>query len=293
MATDILQALLRANLAASAAILLVLLARAPARRLFGAELAYALWLLVPAAMAGALLTFSTRDGLFHPPASNAVAQAPRLLTLWLAGAFVGLAWALFRQIRFLIAAKAGRAGPAVVGVIHARMVLPADFADRFSLAERELICAHERAHIDRLDARANALAVLIQCLGWFNPLLHLGGRAMRLDQELACDAAVMARRPGSRRRYAETLLKTQGAALTLPLGCRWVARGRHPLETRITALAHPAPSPQRQDIGLAVLLALALTATCAARAAQPPQPPWPALLITWPMAVLIDIDTQP
>jgi beta-lactamase regulating signal transducer with metallopeptidase domain len=122
---------------------------------------------------------------------------------------------------------------------------------------------------------------------------------MRLDQELACDAAVMARRPGSRRRYAETLLKTQillktrGAALALPLGCRWVARGRHPLETRITALAHPAPSPQRQDIGLAALLVLALAATCAARAAQPPQPPWPALLITWPMAMLIDIDTQP
>jgi beta-lactamase regulating signal transducer with metallopeptidase domain len=292
MATDILLTLVRANLAASIAILLVLMVRAPARRLFGAELAYALWLLVPAAMAGALLTFSTRNGFFNPPTSNAMAHAPRLLTLWLAGVVAGLGWALFSQVRFLIAARRGQAGPAVV-VLHARMVLPADFAERFTLAERELICAHERAHIDRLDARANAAAVLVQCLGWFNPLLHLGARAMRLDQELACDAAVMARRPGSRRRYAETLLKTQGAALALTLGCRWVARGRHPLETRITALAHPAPSPQRQDIGLAALLALALAATCAARAAQPPQPPWPALLITWPMSVLIDIDTRP
>src|SRR5580698_6837415 len=105
MATDILLTLVRANLAASMAILLVLLVRAPARRLFGAELAYALWLLVPAAMAGALLTFSTRNGFFNPPTSNALTQAPKLLTLWLIGVLAGLAWALFSQIRFVIAAR--------------------------------------------------------------------------------------------------------------------------------------------------------------------------------------------
>src|SRR5580704_13828906 len=50
---DLIVALVRANLAASAAILLVLALRAPARRLFGAHLAYGLWLTVPAAAAGA------------------------------------------------------------------------------------------------------------------------------------------------------------------------------------------------------------------------------------------------
>src|SRR5580693_2598946 len=209
MATEVLLALIRANIAASAAILLVLLLRRPARRLFGAELAYALWLAPPAAMFGALLTASDEVApVGGTSAWNEAARvwltgpdhASRLLALWLLGAAVALGFVAWSQARFLAAAKAGRAGPAITGIIHARLVTPADFAERFTPEERRLVRAHERAHIDRLDARANALAVLIQCLGWFNPFLHLGAHAMRLDQELACDATVVARLPRERRR---------------------------------------------------------------------------------------------
>ena len=62
----------------------------------------------------------------------------------------------------------------------------------------------------------NAVVALIQCLCWFNPLVHLAARWIRFDQELACDAAVIAERPGLRRPYAEALLKTQVMAAIPP-----------------------------------------------------------------------------
>jgi beta-lactamase regulating signal transducer with metallopeptidase domain len=299
MAAEILLALLRANIAASLAILAVLLLRGPARRLFGAQAAYALWLTAPAAMIGALFALTAKAAPGGPArALNRSAKlwlsgqghAAGLMALWTIGVLAGLAFVIWSQQRFLKAAEAGRAGPAVAGVINPRLVVPADFDQRFTPEERRLIRAHERAHIDRRDARTNALAVMIQCVGWFNPVLHLAARALRLDQELACDAAVVDRLPRSRRRYAETLLRTQLADMARPpLGCHWAARGVHPLEARIGMLTRPSPPQARQDFGLFLLVLLGMAAGLAAWAVQPAQPPWLPLLITLPMTLLLDL----
>ena len=84
--------------------------------------------------------------------------------------------------------------------------------------------------------RSRSHAAACQCLCWFNPLVHLAAYLLRLDQELACDAAVIRSRPGARTLYGQTLLKTQLAATPLPFGCYWPARGLHPLEVRIGLL---------------------------------------------------------
>src|SRR5690606_182279 len=117
------------------------------------------------------------------------------------------------------------AGPALVGAWRARIVLPADFERRYDTLERELILAHERVHLARGDAWVNAFVALLRSLNWFNPLVHLAAAKFRLDQELACDAAVIARFPRARRRYADAMLKVQLAGqawqeLRLPVGCR-------------------------------------------------------------------------
>lgn len=300
MAAELLLALIRANIAASVAILAVFALRSSTRRLFGAERAYGLWLAVPAAMLGALFNWSIPHGAGAAGLSVAArfwlardGRVEGVLALWSVGALAGLGLAAASQWRFLRAARDGRAGPAAAGIIHARLVLPADFAARFSPDERRLVLAHERAHIARLDARANALAVLVQCLGWFNPMLHLAAGAMRLDQELACDAAVMARLPRERRRYAETLLKTQLVQAGPLFGCRWMTRGAHPLATRIVALSRPPPTRGRQAAGVGAVALLSLAALGVAHAAQPEQPPWPALVMTWPMTALLDLDPGP
>src|SRR6476659_3340337 len=95
------------------------------------------------------------------------------------------------QLRFAAAAQAGKAGPAVLGFLRPRIVMPDGFQDHFTAQEQAAILAHERVHLARQDARINALAALLRCLCWFNPLIHLGSRWLRIDQELACDASVV------------------------------------------------------------------------------------------------------
>src|SRR6185437_3560467 len=109
---------LKAQVAASCAILLVVALRLPVRRLFGAEIGYNLWFLVPVAA---------------------------LASLFVVG-----------QCRFDRSARAGRAGPAATG-FWPRMIVPVEYARRFTLEERALIRAHERTHMDRRDPTSNLM----------------------------------------------------------------------------------------------------------------------------------------
>ena len=278
MMSSLLADLLRVNLAGAVAILVVLAVRFPARRMFGPEMAYRLWAAPPLAALATLMPAPTVDGT--PPAdtlANAIQDWSGLALLaWALGVAVMLAALTWAQHRFVASARAGKAGPSVVGVIAPRIYMPPDDG-HYTAEERAVIRAHEHEHVVRSDPRAGALAATLQVLCWFNPLIHLGCHAMRLDQELACDAAVLRRRPGDRALYARTLLKTQLDAQLLPFGCRWPAHGLHPLEVRVSALK----APVRYD-GWAgpVLIATALVAvTLAAWNAQPPVSRYPPELI--------------
>lgn len=271
MMAEVLAALLRANLVGAAVIVAVLAVRLPARRLFGPEVAYWLWAAPPLAAFATLLPPRTGDGT---AARDALAAAmhevsvPALL-VWVAGAALIAGLLVRHQLRFMAEVRAGRGGPAVVGVISPRIVMPGDDG-AYTSEERGLIRAHERQHVARQDPRAGALASLLQALFWFNPLVHLATHLMRVDQELACDAAVLRRRPTDRALYARTLLKAQLASQALPFGCYWPARGQHPLEIRVGALRHAG----RHD-GLAgpILVATALAACAwAGWRVQPPAP---------------------
>lgn len=243
------------NVVGAATVVLVALARIPARGLLGPAAAYRLWLLPPAAMFLALLL------LFIPNHDDRLSTAaivgmllPELAAgapVWLTGAAGLAALFAFAQARFMRQVDLGLAGPAVVGFISPRVVMPADDG-RYTPEERELIRAHERAHVARKDPRAAAFATLGQCLCWFNPLAHLAVHLLRLDQELACDAFVMMRRPESRGLYAKTLLKTQLAGQALPLGCYWPARGLHPLEVRVRLLKPRGGPPSRSSGSMVV-----------------------------------------
>jgi beta-lactamase regulating signal transducer with metallopeptidase domain len=268
---EVLDGLIRANLVASLAVLAILALRIPARRLFGPEVAYGLWAGPPFAALATLLPLKFGEGrATHPLFHIAPAEvAPLLLAAWLVGFLAALAVMWRAQAAFLREARAGRAGPAVVGVITPRLLMPPDDG-RYSEQERALIRAHEREHIQRKDPRAGAVIAACQCLAWFNPLAHLAARLARLDQELACDAAVLRRHPGARSLYARTLLKTQLAGSALPLGCRWPARARHPLEVRVDLLRRP---PAEHDLVGAMTVAVGIAA--AALLAWELEPPIP------------------
>jgi beta-lactamase regulating signal transducer with metallopeptidase domain len=277
MISDLLITLAKLNLAAAAAILIVLVLRRPILRLFGAQAVYALWLIVPMAAIASLLpalrtvtVTSTGPDLAHMINSQPWLSGAAIAA-WLIGAAVVALSLASGQRRFMRRAARGRAGPAIVGVIDPRLILPRDFAERFTPQEQALIRAHERVHMERDDPRANAVLAAVQCLFWFNPLVHIAASRVRLDQELSCDAVVVARYPKERKRYAATMLKTQLAEQPLPVGCYWPAAGKHPLEARIALLTAPSPGAARQLFGFGLVAAIALLTAAAAWSAQPPR----------------------
>lgn len=282
--TDILDSLLEMNLAAAAAILFVLLVRKPARTAFGPHAIYLLWAIVPIAVMATFIPsrtieMITLDVSIYEAALQTAAGATGdiwafaipavLIAIWLIGAGVMATALARRQAAFLRDADLGLAGPAIVGFSHPRIVTPDDFSRRFSDAERKLILTHEQVHLDRSDARVNAFVAFVRCAFWFNPLVHVGAKAMRVDQELSCDAEVIDRRPRVRRAYAETLLKTQLASRPLPVGCYWPAESQHPLAERIDMLARKPLSGRRRAAATGLVLVLAASAGVAAWAAQP------------------------
>ena len=281
---EVLTVLLRVNLALAVAVAGVMVLRLPARRLFGARVAYGLWILPPLAALAMLVparvvtvrlaaaAMETAETAFAPAGTTLPAAPfdvqPLLAGLWLAGALACLAWQTWRQLQFTRAARAGRAGPAVVGLLRPRVVTPADFAQRYTPAEREVVLAHERVHLERGDPTVNAALALLTCVNWFNPAAHAMSRWLKIDQELACDARVVAAHPKARKAYAQAMLKTQLAARPLPLGCHWSS---HPLAERVRLLTRPAPSRGRRRVGAGLTVVLGLAGAVGAWAARPAQ----------------------
>lgn len=299
MIAEMLAGLARANVAAAVAVAVVLALRAPVRKAFGARAAYGLWLLPLLAAGAALVPHPQVATPIAPLVLSATAAAdafvagapqaasgPDLMSLlfagWTLGAVLMAGLLLRRQLAFtgslgrlqplggrLFRAERAGVGPAVVGVLFPRIVAPADFETLYRADERDLILAHETAHLKAGDAAVNALVCAAQCVGWFNPLAHVAARLLRVDQELACDATVIGAFPRERRTYAELLLKTQLFTQPLPLGCHWPAGAEHPLKERIAMLKSPLPAPMRRALGLACVAGLSLAGAAAAWAAQP------------------------
>lgn len=304
MAADILAILIKANLAAGAAVLLVLIGRKVVRQTFGARIAYGFWLLVPLVVGASLMpapkvfmtppavspeTFPVLAEAAAPVGTSTAISAPALslpdpygvlLGLWLVGLIASALLLIWRQHCFMtglggvrvdgayLRAQASDAGPMVVGALRPRIILPIDFEERFEAGERDLVLAHEKAHLKAGDTRINGLVALVQCVAWFNPLVYVAARYLRLDQELACDAAVLTARPEDRLLYATALLKAQTPDQPLPLGCYWPA-GDSPLKERIIMLKSQPPSRTRDCAGALIITFIGLGAGAVAWAAQP------------------------
>ena len=228
---------------ASLAMLLVLALRRPFARLFGAGPAYALWLLPALRLVMPPLPSLAPDIPSPVPAETLIVWVgdsaaplsadggpgpwmPVLLAIWALGAAVFLLWQWRAYRRFL--AELGRGarslgahrglllvesaavqGPVALGLLDRRIVVPADFASRYSPAEQRLALDHESVHHRRGDIWWNLAGLFVLGLNWFNPVAWLAFRAFRADQELACDAAVAAAAPaGARHDYACALIKS-------------------------------------------------------------------------------------
>ena len=81
-------------------------------------------------------------------------------------------------------------GPAVVGILRPRIVIPA-WILRASAAQQAMVIAHERSHIEAGDQRLLALALcVLVCMPWNIPLWWQL-RRLRNAIEIDCDARVL------------------------------------------------------------------------------------------------------
>jgi beta-lactamase regulating signal transducer with metallopeptidase domain len=289
-------------LAFTAAVLVVAALRKPCRRLFGAERAFQLWLLPPLAMLASQLPHAAAAQVMvlspavstitlvatlpmHAAGSSAIDWRAWAGLLWLAGTLITLGLATLAQTRYrarlrsatpvtgvrlrwpVLRAAATDVGPAMVGAWRSRIVLPADFEHRYDAAEQVLILAHEAMHARRRDGWWCLLAQAVTAMFWFHPLAWWALSALRHDQELACDAAVLREHGEYRRSYAQAMLKTQSAVFALPVGCPWSPR--HPITERIAMLKQSQPKAFRRHTG-GVLVALLTTAVVSAVYAATP-----------------------
>jgi bla regulator protein BlaR1 len=322
MANSLLELLARMAIYGSAAMVLVLLLRRPLRRFAGAAAAYQSWLVVAVAMLAAALP------VLHaaPPIMLALApalQAPQLsvtaaqisaawpgylLLAWTVGAlgatvllasaqrhFVRSLGALDQRGGIYHAAQAAQ-GPALLGLWRPRIVVPPDFAQRYSADEQALIIAHETCHRERHDPLVNAVLAALQCVFWFNPLIHITAARCRFDQELACDEAVMARHGAQRQAYAAAMFKTQAGNASALATCHWQAS--HPLKERIMQLKQAIPAAPRRRAGrmiIAILGCATLLGAVAARAESPAAGPFYEVALTFGPAtpvVRVKADTE-
>jgi len=131
---------------------------------------------------------------FDPLLTRAWLAASFLLSVGLTASALHLFWRK-RTWRTATLSGAGvyvarNTGPAVVGILRPRIVVPA-WILRASAAQQDMVIAHERSHIEAGDQRllAVALCVLV-CMPWNIPLWWQL-RRLRNAIEIDCDARVL------------------------------------------------------------------------------------------------------
>ncbi len=250
-----------------------------------------------------------------PARERTSALLTTLALLWLAGAALTLAWQLVGQRR--VAALRASAtdvddratrnalrsaaadlglrrpvellegdvrGPVTWGHTRPVILLPLEHT-AWSAERRAVVLLHELSHVQRGDWLARSCGRAACALYWFHPLAWVALRQLVLDQELACDEAVVA--AGTRpSQYADHLLalarrESGSSSLPLTLAALPMAR-RHDLEVRLMSILDDSrrPTPVRRALALAALVVLigmvpvlAAVSPWAAPAAEPQQQP--------------------
>jgi len=174
-----------------------------------------------------------------------------LLGLWLFGAWAVFTIRLHRDRRFLgkrggtcIYVSGAVKSPCLAGLIPAVYLTE----DVLQADEAELILRHELTHLRHLDFLWSLCRTAAVTVYWWNPFIWLAAICSKRDAELACDEAVAAKLPESKRlAYARAILaqaprKTAALSLAGP-----------PVKERILCLT----KKQRTSV-LCVILALLL-----------------------------------
>ena len=181
-----------------------------------------------------------------------------------------------RRVRFLRSDRV--LNPMTWGWLRPVVLLPAAL-DGWPTERLRTVLLHELAHVQRRDWLTQTMAHLACAAYWFNPLVWLAARRMRIERERACDDVVL--QDGARPSDYADLLLTLARSLR---SARWagfptvaIARPSQ-LEGRLLSILDPSRSRARVSrrlAGLAVLgfaaMILPLASVRLSARAEPPQ----------------------
>ena len=241
-----------------------------------------------------------------PPLSHPITAAERVrqidwkspalwLAVWASGAAVCFAFTVIAYCRFsihlsgtlekpdlftrtLYASIPGRkpalySSPAVktplmCGVIHPRIILPAQCDDEELLRN---VLQHELMHYRRRDTLYKWFSVAVLSLQWFNPISWLIRREIDRACELSCDEMLLRSMDRERKQsYGSTLLR-MAASASLPAGvvATTFSTEKKNLKERLEQIMYYKKEKTRT---LAAVLALVILAGCGAVAGPASEP---------------------
>jgi beta-lactamase regulating signal transducer with metallopeptidase domain len=163
--------------------------------------------------------------------------------------------------------------PALNAGIYPTIVMPEQMAEQDT--ERiEFALRHEMTHLKRRDHLVCLLLVILRIVYWFNPVVWLASKQIKMDMETACDSAAV--RPMDRdvtKRYAETVLDmyaTEKVRFVLGMGLHSTKKTA---ERRVRGIfmrkRSSIPSKAAAAVLAAVLLVACFTTACQPVTAEP------------------------
>jgi beta-lactamase regulating signal transducer with metallopeptidase domain len=228
------------------------------------------------------------------PATRMPTVAEALMAVWLTGAAIAVAALIVSLIRIARLANRGQliidrqwrtsvdriardlglprpirlvadasvVTPMAAGLWTPTIFVPSDAAG-WSVDRREVVLAHEVAHLASRDPVRHLISRIAVILYWFHPLAWIASRQATAACEQACDEAVLSLgvRPSA---YAEILLDfASGAPMGAPVAALPIVR-RNLLETRLMAILDPSPRSGGRRIILPAALGVGLALSIAA-----------------------------
>jgi HEAT repeat protein/beta-lactamase regulating signal transducer with metallopeptidase domain len=103
----------------------------------------------------------------------------------------GLAGELGIGTRVAFLRSASATMPMSWGLLKPSILMPVD-VDDWPFDRLRIVLLHELAHVRRRDCLTHALAQVACAVYWFNPLVWIAARHLRMERERACDDLVLA-----------------------------------------------------------------------------------------------------